>query len=1281
MTAFWRKIVVYLGYCLAGLIILAALLVSVTRMLTPLIDQHHADFEKIASQMLGRRVHIEQVRIRWNVLEPELTFDQVTVFRPQDDKPVLQIPRIKMNLAIVSSLLHWQPMLESVSVAGVRLTLRQLASGDVQVEGFQEFTLTDNVTGHDLNTNAVFEWIFSQPHLILQHSDITVVLKNGEKKSITLYRLALHNTATQHELAGAGVLNQNIPMRADVRVQWEGSVADLSHVSANLYLYLEGIALPQWFSRFAWHNLKVLQGIGSAKIWAEWQNNDWQKIQSAFQFYDLTVQSLATKKTASISRLSGNVGWKREGKNQVIAGDDLLIDLPRHLWPATSFTIQYAPTADGIALQQLHIGYLDISDVAVIVQNSGFLPDAYRPYISALNPQGEIRDFQVTLPNGSFADLSHVTLAGKFINLSMNAWNNVPGINNLRGELGWDGTQGKIAFDSEAAVLTFKHIFTEPLQLDSLTGDVLWSKDKTGTWILTAKDLQAKNADITTQTNATLTIPAKDSPSINLLGNFTVADVAHVSRYLPTQIFDRDLVGWLQAAFLSGQLDSGNAVLQGKLSDFPFDHGKGKFAISGVANGITLHYAPQWPDMHDLTGKLLFSGRSMLIDLNGGRIADVPIKTIHAEIPYLGEEHPQILTVQGLIDADLAEGLQFIQNSPLQATLGKDLAALQMQGPMQLKLGLVVPLGDLDHIKVTGDTTMLRATLSVPEWNLALTELNGAFNFTDSSLSATHITGQLFAEPVVLSLMTKAGDITAELNGKLSIGALQKWLNVPLAPLVQGTTNYKAALQLVSQPKPTRVVITSDLIGVTLALPAPYGKTATEAKKFQLLLNVQQNQPLKTKLTYNNVFAAAVAIQKDPQRFRLLGGEIHLGAGDADWQTQPGLLLTANMDKLDWDMIAPYYAQFSAKSASSSALSSFITPDMIRGADISVKKANLFGLQLNNLDIEARKKLNGLQIALTNPVMVGQILLPDDTDEMIQAKFQRLYLPSQTMTGKPIDPGTLPAFSFEGNDVRYGDKNFGHVVLYVIPGQRGVVIKQLNADSAVLKLRANGTWQAGRSHLRGELSSTQVSQFLESWGFASTNLVGGKGEADFDLSWPGAPYDPSLANISGNLSLKLGAGRIVNLGDSTDAQMGLGRLLNIFSLQTLPRRLSLDFSDLFEKGYSFDSLKGDFVFKNGSATTGNTRFDGPVARIDISGRIGIAAKDLDMRIGVTPNVTASLPVVATLAGGPLAGLATWVVDTVVSHAVSKITTHSYVVTGSWANPVWQKVGAQPGRPR
>src|SRR5579872_945576 len=1111
--------VVRFGYVAAALCIFAALLVSITDLLTPFLNEHRQDLEKFASRLFNRPIQVGEVDISWSGFKPELEFHKVVIVDSETHQPNLEIPLIKINIAILDSLLSREFILDSLKVVGVHLTLHEQKPGEISVEGFPQILMTDNFTGHSLNPNIVLTWIFSQPKLVLQDFNVDFFSHTGDEKLVTLKRLVLNNSSRNHELTGKAILNQTIPTQISIRFDWRGSVTDLSHVSADLYLELQNISLPQWFEKYTWKTLKFKRGLGSAKVWAKWNNNTWQKIETTLQFYNI-----------------------------------------------------------------------------------------------------------------------------------------------------------KIAMDQ---------VFDNSLELDQLTGSLTCQKDASGTWLLTAKTIQAVNEDLHATADLSMTFPVNDSPSINLTSQFMLFNAKNVSDYLPLKIFQPELISWLRHAFLSGQIETGQAILQGKLSDFPFDNALGKFEIGGIVKNVELNYAPGWPVIHNINGKILFSGRSMTVDVASAQILEVPLQNIHADIPNLG--NGAVLTAKSAVQADLAAGLQFIEQSPLKQTIGKSLSALKLTGPMQLALSLAVPLTHPADVKVIGDTTIPNAILNLPDWNLSVDQLKGAFHFTENSITASQMTGQLFGHPLTIDLLTQhpqgqTGYVTAMLQGAVNTTDLKTWLNLPIEEVMQGTTNYKAELILPPQhvsSQSTQVIIHSDLNGIAVNLPDGYGKKTQDLADFQLSFLIKENQPLKAKMLYNKLFSVAMTLQRKKQALSLLGADVRLGNGEANWPTQPGIIITGNINQINWNKIAPYLSQFTAKSSAQTSQKNLMNPDLFRGVDIQANTVNFSGFQLKNIKIQLTKTANDFVLGLNNAEMAGEITLPrGGIHQGIQAKFQRLNLSSAG--GKStINPRDLPPVSFVGDDVRYGDMMLGHATLNLQPASGGMAIKQLDLVSPSYKLHAVGTWTGARSHLQGNVTTTNLTDLLKSWGFSSNNLIASKGDADFDLNWSGGLFTPSLPELSGNVSLNLGEGRIINLDNATDAKMGLGRLLNIFSLQSLPRRLSLNFSDLFEKGYSFDSVKGDFVLRNGNAITQNTHFKGPVASIEISGRIGLAAKDLDMKIRVTPHVTSSLPVVAAIAtANPIAGIATWMVDKMVSPAVSQMTTYDYSITGSWANPVWNQISAQ-----
>lgn len=1277
MTIHWHKIMRWIGYTLASFIIIAAAIVSISRLFTPMLMEHRKDFEKWASEFLHTPVTIKHVHISWYYYQPELSFDQVEILDSHTHKPTFQIQQIKVNLEIFKSIFKRQPIPAYIKISGVHVTIHEQEPGKVNVAGIGSFAINDNMTGAGIGGNAVADWVTSQRHLVLDDIDFIYFPLHGDTKSVTLHKLSLKNSGIRHELTGEATLNQDIPTHMLIDFKWHGQSFDLSTISAHLYIYIEAISLPQWIKNHSWEQLKVNQGLGSVKIWADWNHNQWQKVQSEFQLYELELQSLITKKSQTISRLNGSIGWKREGNQQRLVGEDILIDFPEHIWPTTSFSINLNPDANGkYQLKELNIGYLDLADCRELLIASGSLPEKWQNTLTALNPAGEVRNVAI-----SFNDpvtLLNNPMNAEFTNFSVKEWQSVPGLTHFTGELSWDGKQGDLLVNSDDMILTLSSVFNNPLTFSELTGDIRWQKDTNNNWSLKAKHIEAHNAELSADVNMDMIFSKDSLPHVDLNADFSLNDAADINHYLPNKIFDSELVNWLQHAFVGGHIESGKAIVQGNLRDFPFDNGNGKFLITGQIKDLDFHYAPKWPAIEELNGQLTFSGHSMIADIDSGHLLDIPLTHVRGTIPYIGSHHPQVLEVKGVIHSDLLHGMQFIHESPLQKSIGGDLSLMQLTGPMQLDLFMSIPLKTPERTQVLGDVALNEGELKLPAWNVAIQHLTGAFQFTEDSLKAKQLTGRLFNHPINIHIDTikpaKAPSfIQTTLASQMTIQDLQTLLGFDLSRFAEGSFNYTTEINLMSQAqaKPSQIILRTNLQGVTLNLPDKFAKKANDIQNLELSANISKTGPLLAKARYDKLMSAAITLQKSDEHMTFQSGEIRLGnQGTADWQKQSGLIVTGQWDSLNWDAIKEY-------SASNQESNMKLDLSYLRSVDVRIKKALAFGQTFNNARLQLTQADNNWILGIDSSDAVGQIVIPRDMQQVIQAKFDRLTIKPMAAGGARFDPKSLPALSFVGSNVNYNDIRLGQVALDIEPNQTGLIIKSLQLNSSIYTLTANGQWwsdnKGSRTRLEGKLTSKNVSEFLQTFGVKSSNLVGSGGTAIFDLAWPDAPYRPTMSGMTGTLDLKLTKGRIVDLGESTDAKIGFGRMLNVFSLQTLPRRLSLDFSDLFQKGYSFDSLNGTFTFKNGSALTNNTRFDGPLAQVVILGRIGFTAKDFDLTLRITPYVTSSLPLVATAIGGPVAGAVTFVLNKAVGSAVSKVTTYRYRVQGPWDNPNWSEI--------
>jgi uncharacterized protein (TIGR02099 family) len=1170
-------------YVTAASVILVAAVVVLSYFFTPLLDEHKSEIEVWAGDLLKMPVQIQKVRLSWYRYQPEISLNQVVLFNKETKHPIIQIKKVMVFFSIPQSIWHRTLVPTGIMISGADVNVYQKASGEVALQG-----LTFASDQSETKFTDVIGWLSQMPRLILNDIDLHYTSMRGIKRFLTLFNLRFENDGNSHAILGKAILHQEAPTEVTLTADWRGETTALNKIDANVYLFASGLSLSQWWKGLAWHGWQLNSGNVNAKIWVHWDAGSFRKIQCRFESYGLELFSETNKSTHKISRLSGEVGWKREGNNQIIAGDDIFIDLPSHLWPSSSFYISLSPDASGkLSPTVVNVGYVNLADVQqFIFASKPILPEAVSRALLQLKPTGDIDNLSIVM-SGEPSDWQRLTLDGRFSRLSVLAWRNFPGIDNLSGGIKWDGEKGDLSLDSRQTIFQYDAVFANPISVDQLTGNVLWKKDPSGTWIVTLRSLQALNADLELNANGTLNVPSAGSAVADLQADFTMQQAGHVARYLPMSVFEPDLVTWLKGAFLAGTIPSGHAVVRGTLSDFPFDKNNGQFLVTATTKDLKFRYAPDWPILSDLSAQLSFSGRKMLAEVDHAILDGIQVGKVRGVIPNLGGDDPQLLTVDGVkVQTDFSNGLHFVHTSPLEKTIGKMFAGASVSGPMDLSLSLIVPLSRPDDTRVNGDIDFKETELNLEQWRLLLKNVHGNLHFTEKSTDAKAIQAELFGKPLSFDLLTvpqakAAAIVRAIATTRINLMDIEQWLKLPLSSIATGETDVKTSIDF-SLKAPIKILVNSNLKGVDVTLPEPYAKKINQTRNFVATVTAQEPDPLQVKLNY---------------------GDLTL-------------------------KIAPYDDYW--------------------------------------------------DVGVSTPGIEGQLQVPASmkASDTLTAQFAKLNLSSiPSVSGfSKTDVRTLPSIVFSANDVSYNNKQIGRVNFKTSPSAAGLTIKSLDVVSPHLELNAKGDWSKSTTHLQGKATSSNVSRLLTQLGFDAHNFVSSNGRADFNLSWKAAPYALSFAAMSGRASLDLGKGRIVELSQTSGAKMDLGRMLSIFSLQTIPRRLSLDFSDVFQKGYSFDLFKGDFKFENGSAYTSNTRFDGPVARVDIYGRIGIVEQDYDFTLSVTPHVTSSIPVAATLiTGQPVIGIAAWAVDKVISTGVSKATTYYYAVNGPWANPAWNAI--------
>jgi uncharacterized protein YhdP len=215
------------------------------------------------------------------------------------------------------------------------------------------------------------------------------------------------------------------------------------------------------------------------------------------------------------------------------------------------------------------------------------------------------------------------------------------------------------------------------------------------------------------------------------------------------------------------------------------------------------------------------------------------------------------------------------------------------------------------------------------------------------------------------------------------------------------------------------------------------------------------------------------------------------------------------------------------------------------------------------------------------------------------------------------------------------------------------------------RLTARGSWigrgNAGRTQLRVDVESGEFGALLAGLGLGG-QVAGGEGTLGIDASWRGGPdaLDPNTMEAS--LSLDARDGRLLEI------EPGAGRVLGLLGIAQLPRRLTLDFRDFFDKGFAFDSIRGQVRVAQGSARTDNLAIKGPAADINVRGTADLRNQRFDQTVDVLPKSGGLLTAVGAIAGGPVGAAVGADANAVLDKPLQGLGAKSYRVTGPWNAP-------------
>jgi uncharacterized protein (TIGR02099 family) len=1275
---FCHRLVHRILYVVAGIVVFCAVIFTLTRAMTPLLTMHRATFERWTSSFLGRTVHVQQVSFGWHGIEPEMWLKGVDVFSKNGKTKTVHINNFYVALNVFKSLYHHQWIPSVITLSGVDLSIHQYPNGSFKVNDIVLAKTTRAKTTMDVP--AIEQWVLKESHLYFQQLHINFISATKHVFSVQVKQLNFTNDHLYHQLAGKMTIAQGArkPAIANLIIQAKGNLFDYKHINAKLYLNFQNARLKHWITA-AHLGYWVHAGVAKGGVWLTLKKGRCVSSAAQLQLLGLSLHSLKTGAWFRLPSLSGDFSLNRkntpQGERWTFVADKLNIISKTKVWPETQLFFHVQKKKNASAQYHLWWRFANIADVRSLLLGSSVLPEKAYHVLSANQLSGQIEQADFSLDPAK----KQWQVSGDFSHLAMKRYQKIPGFSNLSGHLSFSPKAGQAIIKSRHGQLNFGRLFKTPLSFDQLNSTVNWHQTKQGALTISTKHFVVNNQDLSLDGALDLLFKKGSvSPSLNLLAGFYVRSPQRVPTYLPVSIISPGAVRWLDQAFIGGKPMTGKVIIRGNMAHFPFDKGRGVFSVEAKINDLDLHYAKGWPALKHLVGSLFFDGRSMIVKSTSATLGKMSVDGIRAVIPEMGHKIPLILRVDSYFHSGAKALLDVLKSSPMDHTLGPTLSALTMQGKTKTHLRLQIPLHKNGQAKVLGTTHFFQSTLGVPAWGVELNQLNGDLNFSNNAVTAPKMTANFLGKPAVMTITTrhKPGRITRlTLTSKTTLSQLKQRFKLSNDLPIQGGFPYQAVLDLHSAlaKKQNSLTVRTDLSGVRIGLLYPLAKSAKESVPTSLLMRFGNKKSPSFFLTYGKRLSAALSMNVQNKKTQIYSANIHLGEGKAQFLSQPQILVNGTLPAVSFPQWQQMWAH-KKKDVHQQAFLDFLKQKKFK-ANLTIKQFSGFGFVLKDAQFVAKRLSTAWSLGLASHFLDGEMTVPDayPTSPLL-VNLKRLVVPSEMKlsSANHFDPATIPPLDLSIDQLYFSHQHFSNLKAVLRPEKKGVNIKQLTVRSPQLTADLSGSWLLSGNHYQskvtGSLSSQQFSPLIKQL-YPKTNIVAKKAQARVTLAWPSAIYAPTLAALSGDVTLSLQAGWVVDLGKSATKQLNLGKLLTLLSVRHV---LTFHVNDLSRNGYSFDSLNTHLSFKKGIIDVDSLMAKGAVADLKAKGLIDLSRRYLNLRLGVSANLGASLPVIATVVGGPvfgpIAGAATWALDKIVHNEMGKHIAYTHHIIGPWSHP-------------
>ncbi|NTS75877.1 TIGR02099 family protein [Catenovulum sp. SM1970] len=1272
-----NKVVKSMWMFIASALVVLAVLLTCVRLLLPSLTSYNQAISGYLESNYDLDIQFGHIQAGWHGNGPTLQLVDVDFIQKEDEAIDVELASLNIEIDFWRSLYQREIVADNFVLDGVVLDIN---SALLKRQDEQPAEQSDDITE-------------SLSPLLLKHikrfdvtnSRLNFIKPNGKLTKLNIEKLSWNNRGTRHQ--GVGAFSFAALDAESVKFILDLHGTEMADLSGQLYVNSMGVNLAGLLAAFS--------DDAVSDIYSHVPFQAWLTIKDGMP--ETFTGHIQPKELHQHIAKPNQISWFSEGKSHSLAVDGGQV-YGRYDELGWRFTLNDLILGSGDEFSHLNIDWVKKYDRSTIkvkptelkallsLANLVDLPENVQDMLESVD-----QDMRLSYLSAELDNHKQFKLLAGLDNIGWQAVGDIPGLDNWNLTVAVNNQTAIANVASKSGQLSLPSLYDKPFDIEFAKTQVIanWNQvgELTPAWSIKVRALEAQLPQTELLAEAFIAPNEFNEVAMQMFAEVGKNSAENIEPFLPRKAMGQDVYDYVVGALKGGYAKHAQALWQGAFTHYPYTDKQGVFlADINIEEGV-FKFQPDWPVATDLALKLSFVNDGLFFYSEQATLLDAELVKLDASIEELIGEAD--LKLYADIKATGQAATEVMQASMLADSVGAALSEIRISGDIQANLQLLVPLASDNELSVKGHVDFAQNPINIKAPDFNFTQVTGRLHYDMDKLNADGITFSWGHAPFKT-------DVTAQqtVDGykiKLDLGSswqaqplIKDYLFSNMAGRTKGQIDWQGELLMTIPKDGFNYEFTGefDLAEVELDLPEPYFKPVGQAKRLVLTADGDDKVTrVHAHIGKNLKFDGVIPYEQSRfTRAYLVLGEEQLGAPGQ------GFNIAIHQDKMvvdDYisfvnDLVADIKAQpTNPDDADKPPILS--KPRRVRG---QVEAVELGPLVWGATDFNIRSNEDIWLLKLTSPEFRGQLEVSEDwmgQGVVVDADYFNVT-PKPASTEKSTKEqelevaqaiyDQLPPVTFDCQRCEWETLPLGSIALNVSRDNNQVQVNDFRLKYKKNVVEGNGEWilenGQNKTSTVGTVKSDDIGAWARSYDFTSP-VKDSNFESNFELSWQSTPYNLDLVSLNGELKGKLGEGHLSEVSDKG------ARVFSVLSLDSLVRKLRLDFRDVFNKGLFYNSMQGTMQVNNGVVSTQDTVMNAIAGNMNIQGQTNLTTQAINYNISFAPKVTSSIPLIVAWMVNPVAGVAALAIDKTLESAevISKL---EFKITGTIYEPLIDETG-------